>query len=226
MNLILPKIIYQTWYKKSLPSAIQNSVNYMLSQNLDYLYELHDDSDMDSFISENFDKNIYAAFKSLKVGAAKADLWRYLILYKNGGIYLDVDSVIYGPLDNLITDNCAIISREKNYGKFVQWCLIYPSNHPLLKLCVDKCVFNILNKTSNDILELTGPVVYSQAIREYFNDPEIYSKPDEYTNQHKDKTKVKVYSWDYDGYALFTHPDKHLLYTDKIHWRDEKEQFI
>jgi hypothetical protein len=86
-------------------------------------------------------------------------------------------------------------------------------------------VFNILNKTTNDILELTGPVVYSQAIREYFNDNEVYSKSDEELNKYNDITKVKVYSWDYDGYAAFSHPDKHLLYTDKIHWRNEKEQF-
>lgn len=225
MNLILPKTIYQTWYKKTLPTSIQQSVNWMLKQNPNYSYELSDDNDMDMFIKQNFNDTIYSAFKMLKVGAAKADLWRYLILFKNGGVYLDVDSMIYGVLDNLITDNSAIISREKNYGKFVQWCLIYPSNHPLLKLCIDKCVFNILNKTTNDILELTGPVVYSQAIREYFNDNEVYSKSDEELNKYNDTTKVKVYSWDYDGYAAFSHPDKHLLYTDKIHWRNEKEQF-
>lgn len=33
---------------------------------------------MKKFITDNFDERIQEAFNSLKVGAAKADLWRYL----------------------------------------------------------------------------------------------------------------------------------------------------
>lgn len=223
---MMHKTIYQTWYKKQLPETIQKSVDLMLQLNPEYSYELSDDEDMKKFITDNFDERIQEAFNSLKVGAAKADLWRYLILFKNGGVYLDVDSVIYSPLKTLITDDCAVITREKNPGKFVQWCLMFPAGHPILKICIDKCVTNILDKKINDILELTGPVVYSQSIKEYFGDDNIYYRTDEFINGYKDKTKVKMYSWDYEGYALFTHPDKHLLYANKPHWRDEKEQFI
>lgn len=220
---MIPKVIYQTWYTKSLPKPIQVSIERMMEQNPNYTHQLYDDVDIETFIANNFDSNILTAYKSLTVGAAKADLWRYLMLYKNGGVYLDVDSVIYGKLDDLIIDDCAIISREKNYGKFVQWCLIYPANHPILKICIDKCIFNITNKTTNDILELTGPVVYSQSIREYFGDYEIYSRDDSYINQHKDLTKTRAYLWDYHGYAHFRHPESDTLYTNKIHWRDEQQ---
>ena len=218
---ILSKTIYQTWYKKDLPESIQKSIDHMRDQNPNYSYELHDDESMLDFISKEFNENIKQAYNNLKIGAAKADLWRYLILFKRGGVYLDIDSVIYNNLDTLITDDCAIISREKNYGKFVQWCLVFPPQHPILEICINKCVNNILNKTTNDILELTGPVVYSQSIKDYFNDQMIYTKPDQEINKISHISKTKVYSFDYDGYALFTHPNKNELYTNKLHWRDE-----
>ena len=130
----IPKIIYQTWFKKELPIPIQSSIDNMMIINKDYEYELFDDVDMRNFIKTNYDEIILKCFDSLKIGAAKADLWRYLILYKTGGIYIDVDSVIIGNLDELIQNEpCAILSRENNYNKFVQWCLIFTPEHPLLK---------------------------------------------------------------------------------------------
>jgi mannosyltransferase OCH1-like enzyme len=219
---MIPKIIYQTWYKKELPEQIKKTVNKMLEINSNYEYYFYDDNDIENFILKNFNNDIFSAYKLLNIGAAKADFWRYLVLYKTGGIYLDVDSIIYGQLDTLIHDDCAIISREKNYGKFVQWCLIYPPNHPILKICIDKCIFNIINNTTNDIIELTGPIVYTQSINEYFNDNNLYSKEDFQINLLKEKTKTKIHLFDYEGYAYFRNPFSDSLYKDRPHWRSEQ----
>jgi mannosyltransferase OCH1-like enzyme len=222
MNYNIPKVIYQTWYIKEFPENIQNSINHMMNVNVGYKHELYDDNDMLSFIEKNFDSTILDCYNSLRVGAAKADLWRYLILYNNGGIYLDVDSVIYGKLDNLLLDDdCSIISRENNFNKFVQWCLMFTPKHPILKTCIDSCVDNIRNKRYNDILKLTGPVVYSDAIRKHFQDHNIYSRTDEDINSNKTKTKTRIHSYDYGGYAFFEHPNKSELYDNKPHWTSE-----
>ena len=93
-----PKIIYQTWATKTLPVSIQSSIENMMTINSNYDYRLFDDEEMLQFNEENYDSSVVDCFKQLKIGAAKADLWRYLILYKNGGVYLDVDSTIFGRL--------------------------------------------------------------------------------------------------------------------------------
>jgi len=223
----IPKIIYQTWFKKELPIPIQSSIDNMMIINKDYEYQLFDDVDMRNFIKTNYDETILKCFDSLKIGAAKADLWRYLILYKTGGIYIDVDSTITGNLDQLIQNEpCAVLSRENNYNKFVQWCLIFTPEHPLLKICIDKCIANIQSGSIMDVTELTGPVVYSDSIREYFNDNNIYSKSDFEINSNKNKTGVKVIDYDYKNYANFLHPNKDMLYQDKLYWRDEQELLL
>lgn len=216
------KNIYQTWFEKKLPESIKKTIDEMQKINSNYTYHLFDDFDMDKFVKNNFDEEIYNCYTMLNIGAAKADLWRYLILYKNGGVYLDVDSIIHGKLDNILYDDCAVISREKNPNKYVQWCLMFPAKHPILKLCIDKCIQNIKNNTTNDILYLTGPEVYSSAVNEYFFQ-NVYYKSDEELNIQKEKTKTRFHSFDYFGYASFLHPNKDELYKNKMYWRDEQK---
>ena len=48
-------------------------------------------------------------------GAAKADIWRYAVLYTFGGAYIDDDSDLIAPLDDVVKpSDRLIISYEKN----------------------------------------------------------------------------------------------------------------
>jgi hypothetical protein len=89
-NAVIPLNIYQTWHTKNLPTKMQENVNCLKRQNPEFKYYLYDDYDCREFIKKNFDKDVLNAFDTLIPGAYKADLWRYCILYKNGGIYLDI----------------------------------------------------------------------------------------------------------------------------------------
>ena len=215
--IVFPKAIYQTWSTKKLPASIQNSIDLMLLLNSEYEYRLFDDRDMLLFIEQNYDSTVVDAFNSLTIGGAKADFWRYLILYKNGGVYLDIDSMIV-----VSDDGCCVISRENNFGLFVQWCLMFTPNHPILKNCIESCVENIANKKYTSVLQLTGPVVYSNAVNKFFDDESVYSKSDAEVNSLKERTGVRFHSFDYKGYAEFEHPKKDELYKNKLHWREEQ----
>ena len=89
-SAIIPLKIYQTWHDKTLPPKMKECVDTLKAQNPEFEYRLYDDYECRDFIKKNFDKDVLNAFDSLIPGAYKADLWRYCILYKNGGIYLDI----------------------------------------------------------------------------------------------------------------------------------------
>ncbi len=226
---MIDKVIYQTWYTKNIPNEIQSFIDRMKELNSSYKHILYDDSDMFYFIKENYGKEVLAAYDNLNIGAAKADLWRYLILYKNGGIYLDVDSSIFSSLDTLISeDEKAIISRENNKNLFVQWCLMFSKNHPILEKTIKKCIINIKNKISNNILYVTGPQVYSQSIIEIYNpfSIDVYNSEDNFINNKindivPENFKCKIHSFDYKGYCLFKHDKSDFLYKNKLDWRTE-----
>jgi len=86
----VPLIIYQTWHSKQLPPKMADCVERLKATNPAFDHYLYDDNDCRKFIKENFEPDVLAAYDKLIPGAYKADLWRYCVLYKTGGIYLDI----------------------------------------------------------------------------------------------------------------------------------------
>lgn len=231
MFFSIPKKIHQTWYKKDIPKPIQKNIDNMKKLNPNYEYFFYDDDDIKKYLEENCDKTINTCFAKLKIGAEKADFFRYIILYYQGGIYLDLDSIINKNLDKLIENKSAVISRETHKDLFLQWCLMFCPKHPILKKTIDLCIDNILNdKHQKDIHKKTGPTVYSKAIETSISGlNNIWEKEDSYINdflkkQNKEFFKNTLfYKNDYIPYANFDTPEKNTLYTDKPHWREEQK---
>ena len=72
--------------------------NKMLKENPEYQQIIYTDDQMFDFVKSNYDNNIFNYFERINNIVSRADFWRYLILYKNGGVYLDIDSIIEGNL--------------------------------------------------------------------------------------------------------------------------------
>ncbi len=140
----------------------------MKRQNKDYRYEFYDDARIDRFLKEEFPPEVFNAYNKLAIGAAKADFFRYAVLYKYGGVYVDIDGAIVRPLSKIIQDDdVAVLSREQHPGLFVQWALIYDKGHPFMLRTLNRCIENIaINKSPHNVLYMTGPNVYSEVINE------------------------------------------------------------
>ena len=237
---MIEKNIYQTYFTKNLPDPIYTVLNRHISQNPTYRYYFFDDSEITDFINNNFDTDIIKAYNALQIGAAKADFWRYLVLYKNGGAYIDIDSCFNVSLDNILKEtDKALITRENNKGVFVQWGLFFAKNHPVLEKTIEYVTNNILRCIfeqkilTNDlqVLELTGPIIFSKAVEDsysYLNiDKSIYDCSDaelETVITVDKKDYARFLGVDYNGLCSFKHPYNHFLYEPYIQkksWRDE-----
>tara|TARA_B100000902_G_scaffold399214_1_gene469036 strand:- start:2666 stop:3370 length:705 start_codon:yes stop_codon:yes gene_type:complete len=228
---MIEKNIFQSWHTKTLHPLVQSKINNFKQMNLDYTYYLYDDNDMDLFVNNNFKGEISECYNKLNIIVAKVDFWRYLILYKYGGIYLDIDSSIEKPLNELINDNDdAIITAEGNPNLYVQYALVFKKNHPILEHTIKLVCNNIKNNNyPNDIHKTTGPSVYSQAINEihnkYFNNILKHNEI-KFTSDiiYKEKDiSYRLYGFDYNGYFKFKHEYCYLLYNNKLHWRQEEK---
>jgi hypothetical protein len=89
-SAVIPFNIFQTWHDKKLPPKMRECVDRLKSQNPEFTHYLYDDNECRHFIKTNFESNVLEAYDTLLPGAYKADLWRYCVLYKHGGIYLDI----------------------------------------------------------------------------------------------------------------------------------------
>ena len=176
--MAIPKYIFQTFKTKKLPLITRYHIWRIKKLNPDYIYYLYDDEDIVQFLKEAFPIRYLNACNRLTIGAAKADFFRYAIIYKKGGVYLDIDSGISKPLHELIQANDTVILRRERHPQFfVQWAIISEKGHPFLKKTLELIVDNIENhRFPNDVHQTTGPTAYTKAINECINEePDVSS---------------------------------------------------
>ncbi len=84
---MIPRIIHQTWRnEKSTPASYKLCIESVKKQNPSYSYRFYSDEECRSIVKEDFGEFI-PAYDSMSP-VEKADLFRYLIVYRDGGVYL------------------------------------------------------------------------------------------------------------------------------------------
>lgn len=184
----IPNIVHYTFMNNNLPDSIIQIINHNKKMCSQCEFRFYDDEACDAFIKTNFDNRTYIAYKMINdvYGAMKADFFRYCILYKIGGIYIDIKSVIKYPIFKLISpnDEC-ILDIPRNYLEpwrynkptHEQWLLIFAPGHSYLEEMIGQMVkyinmkyepkikgIRILN-SKQKILHVTGPDAFARAIK-------------------------------------------------------------
>jgi mannosyltransferase OCH1-like enzyme len=162
---VIPLKIFQTWHSKELPPDMKAATEQLQAQNPEFEYHLYDDEMCRDFILKNYDADVLYAYDKLKPGAYKADLWRYCVMYKYGGVYLDIKF-------RCINDFRLLLLSDKEYFvKDLKWdgvagiyqalfsCL--PGNEIMLK-CIKQTVENVKNEWyGTNSLSICGPQMIS-----------------------------------------------------------------
>ncbi len=190
----VPKVIHQIAINYAgFPQEINDNISKLKALNPTWEYRLYDEAAVKTYINSHYPAliNLYERI-SPAYGAAKADFFRYLLLYNEGGVYLDLKSTIKQPLDEVINDDdLYVLSHWKNAvgeihegmglhkpvtkvsskGEFQQWFIISAKGHPYLKAVIENvsnnivCYNPILHHVGGwGVLSVTGPIAYTLAI--------------------------------------------------------------
>lgn len=179
----IPRVIHQTYKTNDLPTEISEVVQRLKDMNPTFEYKFYNDKDCVEFIRENYDEETLNLYLSINpnYGSAKSDFFRYLLMYKVGGVYLDIKSCTTKPLEEVLlpTDEYLLTHWEgldwadelKYYfGEFQNWHIICKPNHPFLKRVIEIVKDNIKNYIGGSdkysVLRVTGPIAYSKGIIE------------------------------------------------------------
>lgn len=189
----IPKLIHQTISNKNhLHQDIINNTNKIKHSNKEFSYCIYDDSGRVDFIKKHYEEKILKLYLSInpQYGAARADFFRYLLIYIVGGIYLDIKSSATTPFEKIIRENDKIIlsqwsnnnSPHWEHIKFnikhewQQWFLISEPGHPYVKNVIDLVInkietYNpfIVNVGKIGVLNTTGPIPYTHGINADFS---------------------------------------------------------
>ena len=186
----IPRIIHQTFKTNDLPNEISKVVQRLKGMNPTFEYRFYNNEDCIEFIKENYDEETLNLYLSINptYGAARADFFRYLLMYKVGGVYLDIKSCTTIPLEETLlpTDEYLLThwkgldwASELNYqfGEFQNWHIICRPEHPFLGRVIEIVKENIKNyiggADKGNVLKVTGPIAYSHGIIELLSKHKI-----------------------------------------------------
>ena len=116
---MIPKKIFQTheYSYEDLPEfAKQISLSWQ-RLNPGWVYTYHDKHQREEYVS-SFSPELFKIYQTV-TGMYQADIWRYLILKNEGGVYADMDSFCITPMDYLfqgVPDHIDLISTEIEKG--------------------------------------------------------------------------------------------------------------
>jgi mannosyltransferase OCH1-like enzyme len=171
-SLTIPLHLYTCWHTKDLPPKMQENYNFLVESNPEITFHLYDENDCRQFIKDNFEQDVLDAYNSLLPCSYKSDLWRFCVLYINGGIYMDIK---YRCSDGFkfitLTEKEHFVRDYDPNDVYTALIVTLPQNE-IMRKCIYQIVENVKQKYyGNSCLEPTGPGL----LRKYFTQEEKYS---------------------------------------------------
>jgi len=151
--------------------------------NPEFNYFYFDANDCEKFILNNYPSSVYDTYKKLIPFEYKLDLWKYCVLYKYGGIFIDDKYDDNIKLINLIDRNYFVKNKNHYYNKPLvnSDFIITKNNNPILNIAIYEIVKNVNNNYYGiDVTYPTGSGLLGKLFKENnlmaelcYNDGEI-----------------------------------------------------
>jgi len=220
----IPLVCYTVWHSNTLPPKMQANFDHLCEMNPEIRFELFDEDKCRKFIDENYDKDVLDAYDRLVPSSYKSDLWRFCILHRYGGIYMDIKYITANGfrLIELCEKEHFVLDRDNYWennqmGVYTALISVQPRNK-ILRACIQQITHNTENYYYGyNALYPTGPGLlgsiyfeneFAQNIHR-MKDIELFHIEANNSIVYKNTIVLAVY----DGYR-----DEQSVYQNNLHY--------
>ncbi|MCG7349503.1 glycosyltransferase family 32 protein [Sphingomonas sp. ACRSK] len=190
---VIPRIVHQLAIGQAVPPSLAAVREALIAANPSWDFRLYDGEAIERFIAAEYGPDMLTRYRRIRpeYGVARADLARYLLVFRLGGLYLDLKSTTDRPLDEVVRpDDSYLLSQWRNRrgeehftwglhreladvpgGALQQWFVASAPEHPFLQAVIDEVCHRIDRYDpwrdgvgGTGVFHLTGPIAYTRAI--------------------------------------------------------------
>ena len=197
--MAIPKIIHQVWEGRtepSMPARLQILARTWQEKNPDWEYQLWNGEEMDKLVETHFPEYL-SLYKSFPYSVQRWDTIRYMILYLYGGVYADLDSECFRPIDELLEGKTMCFGEEPPSNNIYPeidllignaFMASEPKQKGWLKVLeeIQEAMKQEYPKDGRAIIFTTGPLMLSKLF------PELQKQGNVQYLSHKDVTPVTI----------------------------------
>ena len=159
----IPKILHQTWRDCNVPVYQAGwRAHCDTTLRLDWAFWLWDDVANRELIRSSFGSHL-PLYDSYEVGIKRADVIRLFILYKHGGVYMDLDFLCLRPFESLpyLPDGMAVFGwQDHNNHIAANAFMAAPPGHPFIAFLISQ----LIHGDRRQVFTSTGPYFLTQAL--------------------------------------------------------------
>jgi hypothetical protein len=190
----LPRLIHQAYVPAAAISPeLGDNIAWIRQANPDWEHRFYGEAEIEAFVQAHYGERVLGYLRRIspEYDVVRVDLFKYLLMYHSGGVYLDAKSRPLRPLSEVLRpDERFILSHWRNgpdeafagfglhrelrrmpRGEFQQWHIVASPGHPFLRAVIERVLRNIdlYNPAlhgggQHAVLRLTGPIPYGLAI--------------------------------------------------------------
>jgi len=163
-------VLYMTWKTLDLTKEDKGRVQSWKELNPDYRIVILDDKMMYDWMEINTSQKLVECLKQVKCGAAKADIFRYAVLYKNGGAYVDIDCRCVKPFALKDLEKYSLVTCVDVFPRLIFQGFLFANKqyHPYFMDCLTKIVENMdQNLHQYDVFSFSGPLLAAKCMYKY-----------------------------------------------------------
>ena len=213
----IPKIIWQTCSSdyKDLPEYVRVCSDSWKNNNEGWEYRYLNHDECYQLLLENYDQATADIYKKIDHPQIKADYWRYLTLYKFGGVYIDIDVISFDKIDSYLTDKDAFFVKIGTYledrdHEYAMWFFGCKPESPVIKDVMDAMMekLNGLDTYQSASWRETGYPVWNPSIDNYVNEEWFslhsiedlpmhhYGANSKWTDNYYSRRPMETFFWD------------------------------
>jgi mannosyltransferase OCH1-like enzyme len=165
--------VFQVWIQSRYVSKkMLQSINTIKNIYKNYNYKLITENDFYSYLENDHEFPLLKeTYDKIKPYAFKADIIRYYLLYRFGGIYIDIDFIGISNFNNLFNNYDIIFTIDLGdnilYNGFIA---VKKHGHLFFKFVLEQIILEVnSNKVYTRDLEITGPILFTKCFYRFFN---------------------------------------------------------
>lgn len=233
----IPPKCFQTAESHLFSRTHHATLIQLRERNSELHFLLFDANRRDRYMAERWsDHPIGNLYRRARFGVMRADIFRYCVIFDQGGFYLDINKLILQPLIQFVRHTSrGVISFESTWCQLpaapraadrllhpdryaLQWCFGFAPNHPLLAMMIENiCHYaqayegQSFANPSEAIRSFTGPGLFTHTVRSYFE-------------QNADPTLVQA-GIDFNGELRYP-TEREVMYLRQPHYKTRRDEPI
>lgn len=163
-NAGIPRKLFQFWDTAEPPEQVAALMEENRRLNPDYQYRRFDVATAIEYMREKGEAKAVRAFRLAPHAAAKADIFRLVLLWHEGGVFLDADDRCIAPLGGLVDHSLRFMGYQEPPMSIGNNFLAVQPHEPIIRAALEDAKLAFSGPRGESIWLASGPGAITRAI--------------------------------------------------------------